>query len=141
MIFRGKFNVIVVIVCIALCAAACFTAFAAPARAAEVAVLDVARVIDASKPGKAAQRYVDELKVKLEAELESYKKSSAGKSDSAQLIAQRQRQLTERYQAEYARVTTLVRSRLDETVVKWLNSSGGEIRYCLICQEALSIFL
>ena len=42
---------------------------AAPAFA-EVAVVDVAHVIDASAPGKAGQKYVDNLKASLEAELE-----------------------------------------------------------------------
>ena len=40
-------------------------ALAAPAFA-EIAVVDVARVIDASAPGKAGQKYVDNLKASLE---------------------------------------------------------------------------
>ena len=44
----------------ALLLAVCVLAAAAPARA-EVAVIEVARVIDASAPGKAGQKYVDNL--------------------------------------------------------------------------------
>ena len=46
---------------------AIFLAAAAPrAGEAETAVVDVARVIDASAPGKAGQKYVDNLKASLE---------------------------------------------------------------------------
>ena len=48
---------------LALLLAVC--ALAAPAFA-ETAVVDVARVIDASAPGKAGQKYVDNLKASLE---------------------------------------------------------------------------
>ena len=40
-----------------------------PARAAEVAVVDIVRVIDASSPGKAGQEYIDEVRGKLDAKV------------------------------------------------------------------------
>ena len=40
-----------------------------PARAAEVAVVDIVRVIDASSPGKAGQEYIDKVRGKLDAKV------------------------------------------------------------------------
>lgn len=64
-------------------------AFAAPAHA-EVAVVDVVQVIDSSVPGKAGQKYVDNLKSQLDAEFESYKRSVAKDKDAQAKTAQKQ---------------------------------------------------
>ena len=54
---------------------------AAPAQAGvtTVAVVDVARVIDASAPGKAGQRYIDGLKKELDAEMDKFKREMQGR--------------------------------------------------------------
>ena len=66
----------------ALLLVVCALIAAAPARAGEIAVIDVARVIDASAPGKAGQKYVDNLKASLEAELERFVKKTAKDKDA-----------------------------------------------------------
>ena len=56
---------------------AIFLAAAAPRAAeAETAVVDVARVIDASAPGKAGQQYVDNLQKALNEEFERFRKAN-----------------------------------------------------------------
>ena len=74
-------------------------ALAAPAFA-EVAVVDVARVIDASAPGKAGQKYVDNLKASLEAELERFVKKTAKDKDAQRAV---RRRIRPRYGARHGR--------------------------------------
>ena len=61
----------------AICIAA--GAFGLPAHAGEVAFVDVSQVIAQSNPGKTAQKRVDELRAKLNKELENYAKTEKDK--------------------------------------------------------------
>ena len=106
----------------ALLLAVCALAAAAPARA-EVAVIEVARVIDASAPGKAGQKYVDNLRASLNAEFERFKQKNAKAKNAAQLTAQKQAELNAEYGREHARVTALVMDALRKCAADWLDVS------------------
>ena len=67
-----------------------FCAFAGPAFA-EVAVVDVARVIERSVPGKVGQQYIDNLRKSLNDELAAFAKSASKDKDAAQKTAQKPR--------------------------------------------------
>lgn len=89
------------------------------ADAGEIAVVEVARVIDGSAPGKAGQEYVNKLK----AELERYRKNVAKDKDAAEKTARKQAELTAQYRAEYARVTDLVTAELRKVIAQWLKTN------------------
>lgn len=97
-------------------------ALAAPAFA-EVAVVDVARVIDASAPGKAGQKYVDNLKASLEAELERFIKKTAKDKDAQAKAANKQAELNAQFAAEYDRVTACVMDELRKVVAQWMKTN------------------
>ena len=86
-----------------------FCAFAGPAFA-EVAVVDVARVIERSVPGKVGQQYIDNLRKSLNDELAAFAKSASKDKDAAQKTAQKQAELNARFNAEYSRVSGLMAS-------------------------------
>lgn len=98
---------------------------AAPAQAGEtaVAVVDVARVIDASVPGKAGQRHIDEFKKGLDGEYEAFKKNLGAVKDDDPRLTQRQAQLAARYQAEFSRVTELLAGALRRATSEWLKGN------------------
>ncbi|WP_158095890.1 hypothetical protein [Cloacibacillus sp. An23] len=97
-------------------------AIAAPALA-EVAVVDVARVIDASAPGKAGQKYVDNLKSSLEEELERFVKKTEKDKDAQAKAADKQAELNARFAAEYDRVTALVMDELRNVIAQWIKTN------------------
>ena len=97
----------------------CTLAAAAPARA-EVAVIEVAQVIDASAPGRAGQKYVDNLRASLNAEFERFRQKNAKAKNAAQLAAQKQAELNAEFGREHARVTALVMDALRECAADWL---------------------
>lgn len=97
---------------------------APPAGAGEVAVVDMAGVIDASRPGKAGQKYLDDLKAKLEMELRRFRGKAAKSKDAEKLITDKQRELNGEYQAEYDRVTALIAARLHAVIREWLSGYG-----------------
>lgn len=103
----------------ALLLAVCALAAAAPARA-EVAVIEVAQVIDASAPGRAGQKYVDNLRASLNAEFERFRQKNAKAKNAAQLAAQKQAELNAEYGREHARVTALVMDALRKCAADWL---------------------
>ena len=89
----------------------CALAAAVPARAG-VAVVNVAEVIDSSAPGKAGQKYVDNLKNALEGELKRFREKNAKVKDGQQKIARKQAELNGEYQREYNRVSALIMTAL-----------------------------
>ena len=109
----------------------------APALCGGTAVVEVARVIDASAPGKAGQRYVDELKASMEAELERYKISVAHDGDAEAKLARRQAELTERFRSEYARVTAMVTAGLRKVIAEWIKTNKRGVTVVLPAHEAL----
>lgn len=110
---------------------------ASPASADGTAVVDVTRVIDASAPGKAGQRYIDGLKKELDAELEKFKKESQGTKDAAARLAQKESELGARYRAEYSRVTGLLLNELKRAVNGWLKDNKKGINVVLPASAAL----
>ena len=88
---------------------------AVPARAG-VAVVNVAEVIDSSAPGKAGQKYVDNLKNALEGELKRFREKNAKVKDGQQKIARKQAELNGEYQREYNRVSALIMTALRNSV-------------------------
>lgn len=96
---------------------------ASPAGAGKVAVIDMAGVIDASNPGKAGQKYLDNLKAGLETELQRFKDKTAKSKDAERQAADKQRELNGEYQAEYDRVTALIVTRLRVVIREWINSN------------------
>ena len=111
-------------------------AFAAPAHA-EVAVVDVVQVIDSSVPGKAGQKYVDNLKSQLDAEFESYKRSVAKDKDAQAKTAQKQAELTAQFAAEYDRVTARVMDELRKAVAQWIKTNKKGITVVVPAHTAL----
>ena len=112
-------------------------ALAAPAFA-EVAVVDVARVIDASAPGKAGQKYVDNLLASLNAEFERFRQKNAKAKNAAQLAAQKQAELNAEYGREHARVTGLVMDALRECAADWLKVNKKGVTLIVPANSALA---
>lgn len=110
---------------------------AAPALCGETAVVEVARVIDASAPGRAGQGYVDKLKADLEAELERYKTRVAKDKDAGAKVARKQAELSEQFRREYARVTEAVTAALREVIADWLKTNKQGVTVVLPAHEAL----
>ena len=115
----------------------CALIAAAPARAGEVAVIDVARVIDASAPGKAGQKYVDNLKNALEGELKRFREKNAKVKDGQQKIARKQAELNGEYQREYNRVSALIMTALRNSVQDWLKSNKKGVTAVIPANTAL----
>ena len=111
-------------------------ALAAPAFA-EVAVVDVARVIDASAPGKAGQKYVDNLKASLEAELERFVNKTAKDKDAQAKAANKQAELNAQFAAEYDRVTARVMDELRKVVAQWIKTNKKGITVVVPAHTAL----
>ena len=123
----------------ALCAlllVLCALAAGAPAFAG-VAVVDVAQVIDSSVPGKAGQKYVDELRARLEAEFASYRSSVAKDKQAQEKTAKKQAELTAQYRAEYARVTNMVTAELRKIVADYIKTNKQKITVVLPAHQTL----
>ena len=112
---------------------------AAPAQAGgtSVAVVDVARVIDASAPGKAGQRYIDGLNKELDAEMDKFKKETQGAKEASARLARKESELEARYQAEYTRVTGLLLNELKRAVNGWLKENKKGIKVVIPAAAAL----
>lgn len=110
---------------------------ASPAICGETAVVEVARVIDASAPGKAGQNYVDKLKADLEEELERYKARVAKDKDAQAKIARKQAELSEQFRREYARVTETVTAALRSVIADWLKTNKQGFTIVLPAHETL----
>lgn len=113
------------------------TFFPSLSEAGEIAVVEIARVIDGSAPGKAGQRYVDKLKAGLEDERERYKKNVAKDKDAAEKTARKQAELTSQYHAEYTRVTNLVTSELRKVIAQWLKTNKKGVTVVLPAHQTL----
>ena len=110
---------------------------AAPALCGETAVVEVARVIDASAPGRAGQGYVDKLKADLEAELERYKTRVAKDKDAGAKVARKQAELSEQFRREYARVTEIVTAALRAVIADGLKTTKQGVTVVPPAHEAL----
>ncbi len=99
-----------------------FALQALPARG-EVAVVDVARVIDASNPGKEGQRRVDNLKKELDAEMDSFRKGLGTVKENDPRLVQKQAQLVARYQAEFSRISGLLMVEFRRVTNEWLKGN------------------
>ena len=121
----------------ALLLVVCALAAAAPARA-EVAVIEVAQVIDASAPGRAGQKYVDNLRASLNAEFERFRQKNAKAKNAAQLAAQKQAELNAEYGREHARVTGLVMDALRECAADWLKVNKKGVTLIVPANSALA---
>lgn len=115
----------------------CALAAAAPARA-EVAVIEVAQVIDASAPGRAGQKYVDNLRASLNAEFERFRQKNAKAKSAAQLAAQKQAELNAEYGREHARVTALVMDALRKCAEDWLKVNKKHVTLIVPANSALA---
>lgn len=122
---------------LSITAAACVTAgaFGLPACAGEVAFVDVSQVISQSAPGKAAQKKVDDLRAKLNKDLENYAKTEkdGGKVEIRQL------ELNREYNAEHARVTNLVVERLRKVIDTWLKTNKKGVTAVVSKTNAISV--
>ena len=121
----------------ALLLVVCALAAAAPARA-EVAVIEVAQVIDASAPGRAGQKYVDNLRASLNAEFERFRQKNAKAKNAAQLAAQKQAELNAEYGREHARVTALVMDALRKCAEDWLKVNKKHVTLIVPANSALA---
>lgn len=111
------------IILLALPLAIFLTASAPHAAEADVAVVDVARVIDASSPGKAGQQYVDNLQKALNDEFERFRKANEKEKDGEKKIAQKQAELNAEFFRERDRVTALVMAELRKAADAWIKSN------------------
>lgn len=114
----------------------CALALCAPA-SAEVAVVDVAQVIDSSAPGRAGQKYVDNLKASLEAEFARYKKSAAKDKDAQEKTAKKQAELTAQFRAEYARVTNMITAELRRIIADYIKTNKKGITVIVPANDTL----
>ena len=121
----------------ALLLVVCALFAAAPARA-EVAVIEVAQVIDASAPGRAGQKYVDNLCASLNAEFERFRQKNAKAKNAAQLAAQKQAELNAEYGREHARVTALVMDALRKCAEDWLKVNKKAVTLIVPANSALA---
>lgn len=121
----------------ALLLVVCALFAAAPARA-EVAVIEVAQVIDASAPGRAGQKYVDNLRASLNAEFERFRQKNAKAKNAAQLAAQKQAELNAEYGREHARVTALVMDALRKCAEDWLKVNKKAVTLIVPANSALA---
>ena len=111
--------------------------FSIPSFATEVAVVNVARVIDSSAPGKAGQRYIDDLEKRLNAELEQYRKTVAKDKDAEAKITQKRVELNVQFKNEYLRVTNLISSELKKVISQWIKNNKKGVTVVLPAHEAL----
>ena len=100
-----------------------FALQAIPARGQEVAVVDVARVIDASNSGKEGQRRIDNLKKELDTEMDSFRKGLGTVKDNDPRLVQKQAQLAARYQAEFSRISGLLMVEFRRVTNEWLKGN------------------
>lgn len=128
--FRGKGVMFVrfkkafaALLALTLCAFSAPFLTEAPASADEIAFVDVAQVIDSSAPGRAAQKYVDNLKNYLNDELQRFVKKEGKAKGAEQRVAQKQAELNAEYQREYNRVTSLVLEKLKGVVLSWIKAN------------------
>lgn len=96
---------------------------ASPASAAEIAIVDVAKVIDASIPGKAGQAYVDALKSRLDQELKRYEAELNDTKAKEKKLAQKREELNERYNEEFTHVTSILMRELNKAAQGWLKDN------------------
>ena len=113
-----------------------FCAFAAPAFG-EVAVVDVARVIERSVPGKEGQQYIDNLRKSLNDELAAFAKSASKDKDAAQKTAQKQAELNAQFNAEYSRVSGLMAEEVRKAVAGWLKANKEGVTVVVPAGSAL----
>ena len=88
-----------------------------PARAAEVAVVDIVRVIDASSPGKAGQEYIDKVRAELDV------KGLGNSKEAASLTEQKRLELARRFDQEFFYVLNILMKNLKEVAHGWLNNN------------------
>lgn len=93
------------------------------ASAAEIAVVDVAKVIDNSIPGKAGQAYVDAIKSRLDSELKRYEAELNDTKVKEEKLAKKREELNERYNEEFTRVTSILMRELNKTAQGWLKGN------------------
>ena len=93
--------------------------------------------MDASAPGKAGQKYVDNLKNALEGELKRFREKNAKVKDGQQKIARKQAELNGEYQREYNRVSALVMTALRNSVQDWLKSNKKGVTAVIPANTAL----
>ena len=118
--------------------AALLLALSAPALAGEIAVVDVARVIDASLPGKAGQKYIDGVKASLDAELAKYRASLGPAAEGDARLAQKEALLAARYQKELSRVTSLLVGELRKAASDWLKGNKDGVTLVLPASQTLA---
>ena len=117
----------------AICLAA--GALGLPAYAGDVAFVDVSQVISQSTPGKTAQKKVDELRAKLNKELENYAKTEKDKGK----IEIRQLELNREYNVEHTRVTNLIVERLRTVIDKWVKTNKKGVTAVVPRNNAISV--
>lgn len=122
---------------IAVLALAVLLAAAPYAAEAEVAVVDVARVIEASAPGKAGRQYVDNLRKALNEEFERFRKANEKDKDGEQKIAQKQAELNAEFFRERDCVTALITAELRKAADAWIKSNKQGVTVIVPAHAAL----
>ena len=110
-----------------------------PVRAAEVAVVDIVRVIDASSPGKAGQKYIDKVRAELDAELSSYVKGLGGSKEAVSLTEQKRAELARRFDEELFRVLDILMKKLKEVAHGWLNNNKHGVKVIVAGGSVLAV--
>ena len=90
-----------------------------------------------SAPGKAGQKYVDNLKASLEVELERFVKKTAKDKDAQAKAANKQAELNAQFAAEYDRVTARVMDELRKAVAQWIKTNKKGITVVIPAHTAL----
>ena len=108
-----------------------------PAPSSEVAVINVAAVIDSSVTGKAGQAHLDRLRDKLDAEFKKYRASLGGVKDAESHAAQKRAEMGALYQEEVARVSDILIIELRRTSLEWLKCNKRGVK--VLIQDGLAI--
>ena len=119
-------------------AAACMVLMCASEAAAETAVADVARIIDTSLPGKAAQAFVDGLRRRLDAEIKEYAEKIRTSSNVEALLAQKCAEAEAAYNAEMSRVSAMLMDALRSVAQKWLKGNKRGVTVIVPSNGALA---
>ncbi len=114
----------------ALILAAVLTLAPSPSRAADVAFVDLVKVISESAPGKEGQKIVDDLRAQLQTELKQY----ADTEKDAQKVQQRQFELNRRFQQEHARISAILTQLVNTVGERWLRRNQKNY-YALVPME------
>lgn len=117
--------------------AACLM-FAASAASGEVAVADVTRVIESSRPGIAGRAVLDELRGRLADELVRYAEKLGETPEAEAELSRRYAEAEAAYSAEVRRISEILTDVLRGAAQKWLKNNKRGVTVIIPADSALA---